>query len=124
VLEHAIHALAVTVPPRAHVTVTGDERLTFEIWSACSGNPKEVSIRAGHSSVGFTLDRYGHLYEDQDDDVPDRLDELLSSRHASSSRPDRTARSELVRGQHSDQGIYEWPQRDLNPCYRLERAAS
>ena len=40
-------------------------------------NPKEVSTWAGHSSVAFTLDRYGHLYDDADDTVSDRLDALL-----------------------------------------------
>jgi integrase len=32
------------------------------LWIAAGANPKEVSTRAGHSSVSFTLDRYGHLY--------------------------------------------------------------
>jgi hypothetical protein len=47
------------------------------LWVAAGANPKEVSVRAGHSSVAFTLDRYGHLYEDRDDTLPDRLDALL-----------------------------------------------
>ena len=41
-------------------------------------NAKEVSTWAGHSTVAFTLDRYGHLYEDADDSMPDRLDALLA----------------------------------------------
>lgn len=45
-------------------------------------NPKEVSRWAGHSSVAFTLDRYGHLYEDRDDDLSDRLDALLEARRS------------------------------------------
>jgi integrase len=54
-------------------------RHTFvALWVAAGANPKEVSIRAGHSSVAFTLDRYGHLYEDAEDEIPDRLDALLS----------------------------------------------
>lgn len=40
-------------------------------------NVKEVSTWAGHSSVAFTLDRYGHLYDDADETVSDRLDALL-----------------------------------------------
>ena len=40
-------------------------------------NAKEVSTWAGHSTVAFTLDRYGHLYDDADDSMPDRLDALL-----------------------------------------------
>jgi hypothetical protein len=42
-------------------------------------------VRAGHSSVAFTLDRYGHLYEDAEDDIRERLDALFnaySARHA------------------------------------------
>jgi hypothetical protein len=43
-----------------------------------SANLKEVSVRAGHSFVAFTLDRYGHLYHDTEDDIPERLDALLA----------------------------------------------
>jgi hypothetical protein len=32
-------------------------------------NPEELSVRGGHSSVAFSLDRYGHLYEDAGEDV-------------------------------------------------------
>src|ERR687892_2625715 len=48
-------------------------RHTFvALWIAAGANPKEVSVRAGHSSVAFTLDRYGHLYQDTEDDIPER----------------------------------------------------
>jgi integrase len=57
------------------------------LWIAAGANPKEVSVRAGHSSVGFTLDRYGHLYEDLADEIPDRLDTLLTGQLASHTRP-------------------------------------
>jgi len=63
-----------------------DLRHTFvSLWIAAGADPKEVSVRAGHSSVAFTLDRYGHLYEDADDAVSDRLDALLDGprRHVS-----------------------------------------
>ena len=30
------------------------------LWIAAGANPKEVAARAGHTSVSFTLDRYGH----------------------------------------------------------------
>jgi integrase len=49
------------------------------LWVAAGANVKEVSVRAGHSSVGFTLDRYGHLYEDRSDALADRLDDLLAT---------------------------------------------
>ena len=36
------------------------------LWIAAGANPKEVAARAGHTSVSFTLDRYGHLYPESD----------------------------------------------------------
>jgi integrase len=44
------------------------------LWIAAGANPKEVSVRAGHTSVAFALDRYGHLFEGHDDELRDRLD--------------------------------------------------
>jgi integrase len=56
-----------------------DLRHTYvSLMIAAGANPKEVSTWAGHSSVSFTLDRYGHLYDEHGDDVADRLDQLLS----------------------------------------------
>jgi integrase len=49
------------------------------LWIAAGANPKEVSVRAGHSSVSFTLDRYGHLYPEADMALRDRLDALYGS---------------------------------------------
>jgi integrase len=46
------------------------------LWVAAGANPKEVAGRAGHTSVSFTLDRYGHLYPDADQALRDRLDAL------------------------------------------------
>jgi hypothetical protein len=36
-------------------------------------------VRAGHSSVAFTLDRYGHLYEDDDDRETAAMDALIGA---------------------------------------------
>ena len=41
---------------------------------AAGANPKEVAARAGHTSVSFTLDRYGHLFPDDLDAVADAFD--------------------------------------------------
>jgi hypothetical protein len=49
------------------------------LWIAAGANPKEVSTRAGHASVSFTLDRYGHLYPEADSALRDRLDALYGS---------------------------------------------
>jgi hypothetical protein len=38
--------------------------------------PKEVAVRAGHTSVSFTLDRYGHLYPESDNMLRDRLEAM------------------------------------------------
>ena len=35
-------------------------------------------MRAGHTSVSFTLDRYGHLFEGHDRELRDRLDAMLA----------------------------------------------
>jgi len=49
------------------------------LWIAAGANPKEVSVRAGHTSVSFTLDRYGHLYPESDATLRDRLEALHST---------------------------------------------
>jgi integrase len=64
------------------------------LWIAAGASPKEVAARAGHTSVSFTLDRYGHLYPEADTRLRDRLDTL----HASA-RPPEGAVVDLL-GQH------------------------
>jgi integrase len=55
-----------------------DLRHTFvALWVSLGRNPKEVSKAAGHSSVAFTLDRYGHLYDVDEAGLADELDGLL-----------------------------------------------
>ena len=46
------------------------------LWIAAGAGPKEVATRAGHTSVSFTFDRYGHLYPEADTALRDRLDAL------------------------------------------------
>lgn len=61
-----------------------DLRHTFvALWVSLGRNPKEVSKAAGHSSVAFTLDRYGHLYDVDDEGLADELDTLLGRTHVS-----------------------------------------
>jgi hypothetical protein len=50
------------------------------LWMAAGTNPKEVSVRAGHTSVAFTLDRYGHLFEGSDKESADRMQKLFGTR--------------------------------------------
>jgi integrase len=54
------------------------------LWIAAGASPKEVAVRAGHTSVSFTLDRYGHLYPEADTRLRDRLDTL----HATARPPE------------------------------------
>jgi len=76
-----------------------DTAISF--WIQAGGNVLEVSRRAGHSSVAFTLDRYGHLFPDADTELSGRLSVLyrgpqpvpiapdaVESAVAASSRPD------------------------------------
>jgi hypothetical protein len=44
---------------------------------AAGASPKEVAARAGHTSVSFVLDRYGHLFPESDAALRDRLDALF-----------------------------------------------
>jgi hypothetical protein len=41
-------------------------------------SPKEVAARAGHTSVSFTLDRYGGLFDGHDRELRDRLDAMFA----------------------------------------------
>jgi integrase len=52
------------------------------LWIAAGANPKEVAARAGHASVSFTLDRYGHLYPEADASLRDRLDAFFTAGQA------------------------------------------
>jgi hypothetical protein len=47
------------------------------LWIAAGASPKEVAARAGHTSVSFVLDRYGHLFPESDAALRDRLDALF-----------------------------------------------
>ncbi|HZD71630.1 MAG TPA: tyrosine-type recombinase/integrase [Actinomycetes bacterium] len=47
------------------------------LWIAAGAHPRAVATRAGHASVSFTLDRYGHLYPEADVMLRDQLDRLI-----------------------------------------------
>jgi integrase len=47
------------------------------LWIAAGASPKEVAARAGHTSVSFVLDRYGHLFPESDAALRDRLELLF-----------------------------------------------
>jgi integrase len=59
---HPAVAKADLAPLRIH-----DLRHTaVALWIAAGANPKQVAARAGHTSVSVVLDRYGHLFPEQD----------------------------------------------------------
>jgi integrase len=45
-------------------------------WIAAGASPKEIAVRAGHSSVAVVLDRYGHLLPGIEERVTAALDEF------------------------------------------------
>ena len=55
---------------------------------AAGANPKEVAARAGHTSVSFTLDRYGHLLPGSEQRLNDALDALAEEARAPSADGD------------------------------------
>lgn len=46
------------------------------LWIEAGANPKEVASRAGHTSVSFTLDRYGHFFPGSESRISDALDAM------------------------------------------------
>jgi len=63
------------------------------LWIAAGASPKEVPERAGHNSVSFVLDRYGHLFPEADTTLRSRLDDLF--RAATEHRRNTVARDAI-----------------------------
>ena len=100
------------------------------LWIATGAKPLEVARRAGHSSVSFTLDRYGHLFPEADEEVALRLDVLraslptlpegdaLRTRLISDGQTTDTTSApagQLLSFVAADQEKNEWALRDSNP---------
>jgi integrase len=47
------------------------------LWIAAGASPKEVARRAGHTSVKTVLDVYGHLYDEADVTLRERLEAMF-----------------------------------------------
>ena len=69
---------AVKASGLAHLRSHDLRHTAVALWIAAGASPKEASVRAGHTSVSFTLDRYGHLYPGSEDEVNDRLDAMVA----------------------------------------------
>jgi len=59
------------------------------LWIAAGANPKLVAARAGHTSVSFTLDRYGHLFPDADERLRHQLDQFIRNARRKPTAPSR-----------------------------------
>jgi integrase len=57
------------------------------LWIAAGASPREIAMRAGHTSVVTVLDRYGHLLPGSEDRVNRALDELANVRTSSTAAP-------------------------------------
>src|SRR6266536_1994942 len=68
------------------------------LWIAAGANPKIVAARAGHTSVSFTLDRYGHLFPDADEQLREQLDRFIRKAQGGVTAPPRPRRAKGVRG--------------------------
>ena len=61
-----------------------DLRHSFVTLSLIAGvDPKTVSQEAGHASVGFTLDHYGHVLKEMYEAASDKREQLMKSRATS-----------------------------------------
>jgi hypothetical protein len=80
-------------------------------------SPTYIADRLGHESTRIVLDVYGHLYEDADAEVVDRLEEVrrLSRPDQASSSRARDTRNPLRRN-----GFRAWALAGLN-CRPLPR---
>lgn len=56
------------------------------LWIAEGTHPKQVATLAGHTSVSVVLDRYGHLYPHQDEQLVTALDRRVEQTLAARSR--------------------------------------
>ena len=70
-------------PATERVELTGlrphDLRHTaVSLWIAAGATPKEIAVRAGHTSVSFSLDRYGHLFPVADERLAGKLDRIFN----------------------------------------------
>jgi len=61
-----------------HFTPHGLRHTAVAFWIAAGAGPKEIATWAGHSSVSFTLDRYGHLMAGAEGRVLEALDALAT----------------------------------------------
>jgi integrase len=86
---------ALTAAGLGHLRPHDLRHTAVALWIAAGAHPKEVAVRAGHTSVSFTLDRYGHLFPGSETVLNDSLDELAREGRKSSEE-ERRARSRAI----------------------------
>jgi integrase len=64
----------------AGVRVHDLRHTAISLWIDAGANAKDVSVRAGHTSAAFTLDRYGHRFSNADEALARRLDDVFVER--------------------------------------------
>jgi integrase len=69
---------------------THELRHTAVSWAIHAGaNVKTIQRMVGHASAAMTLDVYGHLWDDDLDDVVDRVDDLIREERAKAQPPEK-----------------------------------
>ena len=92
-----------------------DQRHTaISLWIKAGINVKDVSVHAGHTSVAFKLDRYGHLYPDNGDAFLNALDATTNQSLGISGHDSGHGLAPIV-GINSVTSDNEWALRDSNP---------
>jgi integrase len=92
-----------------------DQRHTaISLWIKAGINVKDVSVHAGHTSMAFTLDRYGHLYPDNGDAFLNALDAATNQSLGISGHDSGHGLAPIV-GINSATRGNEWALRDSNP---------
>jgi hypothetical protein len=94
------------------------------LWIAAGASPKEVARRAGHTSVKTVLDVYGHLYDEADVALRERLEAMFvpvvalptdscgpGEHKAPSQAPSPTEESGLI----LENGEWVWQDLNLRP---------
>jgi integrase len=90
-------ALAVRKAGLEHLRPHDLRHTAVALWMAAGANPKEVAARAGHTSVSFTLDRYGHLLAGSEQRLNDAIDALAEGAPATAEVTDDTHDSARAR---------------------------